>query len=92
MNYPRAREGVDLCRKHWEKCAVFGVGYTLRRDCAARSVEEGLTPQSDPSAERYTHRTVLNVFGKRFELTRHVAVREITSGPAKVIEMPICND
>jgi len=30
----------------------------------------------------------MNVCGKRFELTNRVEVREITKGPAKVIEMP----
>jgi hypothetical protein len=40
-------------------------------------------------AEHYTHRIILNVFGKRFELTHRVDLREITKGgPAKVIEMP----
>jgi hypothetical protein len=54
---------------------------------AAAPVEE-LTPRSDPPADRYTHKVIMNVFGKRFELTRHTEVRVITSGPAKVIEMP----
>jgi hypothetical protein len=30
----------------------------------------------------------MNVFGKRFELTSHAEVRDITKGPAIVIEMP----
>jgi hypothetical protein len=30
----------------------------------------------------------MNIFGKRFELTRYTEVRVTTSGPAKVIEMP----
>jgi len=30
----------------------------------------------------------MNIFGKRFELTRHTEVRVLTKGPAKVIEMP----
>jgi hypothetical protein len=30
----------------------------------------------------------MNVFGKRFQLTSHTEVREITKGPAIVIEMP----
>jgi hypothetical protein len=47
-----------------------------------------LTPH-DPPPERCTHKVVLNVFGKRFELTRHVEVREFPKGdPARVIEMP----
>lgn len=48
-----------------------------------------LTPRPDPPAERYTHQIILNVFGKRLEFTHHVEVREITRGPAKVIEMPV---
>ncbi|MGA2716942.1 MAG: hypothetical protein ABSG41_27970 [Bryobacteraceae bacterium] len=61
-----------------------------RKNAASAEVPvEELTPQSGPPAERYTHRIVLNVFGKRFELTRHTAVRVISKGPAKVIEMPI---
>jgi len=31
---------------------------------------------------------IMNVFGKRFELTSHVEVRAVTKGPAMVIEMP----
>ena len=54
---------------------------------AAATVEE-LTPRSDPSADHYTHKVIMNVFGKRFELTRYTELRVITSGPAKVIEMP----
>jgi hypothetical protein len=54
-----------------------------RRNPASVEVPvEELTPQSNPPAERYAHRIVLNVFGKRFELTRHTEVRVITSGPA----------
>ena len=55
---------------------------------AAATVEE-LTPRSDPPADHYTHKVIMNVFGKRFELTRHTEVRVITRGPAKVIDMPI---
>lgn len=54
----------------------------------AAAVEE-LTPQSEPPAAHYTHKIIMNVFGKRFELTRHTEVRVITRGPAKVIVMPI---
>lgn len=54
---------------------------------AKRSVEAPM-PRPDPPDERYTHRVIMNVFGKRFEFTSHVESREITKGPAKVIEMP----
>jgi hypothetical protein len=47
-----------------------------------------LVSQPHPPAERHTHKIILNVFGKRFELTRHTEVRVLTKGPAKVIEMP----
>jgi len=49
---------------------------------------EASPPRSDPPVERHTHKVVLNVGRKRFELTRHVDVREITKSPARVIEMP----
>jgi hypothetical protein len=48
-----------------------------------------LVPQLHPSAECYRHKMILNVFGKRYELTRYTEVRVLTNGPAKVIEMPI---
>jgi hypothetical protein len=60
-----------------------------RKDPA--SVEEPVTelmPPPEPPAQRHTHKITMNVFGRRFELQSHVAVREITNGPAKVIEMP----
>jgi hypothetical protein len=61
-----------------------------RRPAArAQSAAEELTPQSEPPADRHTHKIVLNVFGKRYELTHRVEVREITKGPAKVTVMPI---
>ena len=47
-----------------------------------------LMPPPEPPAERHTHKIMMNVFGRRFELRSHVEVREITKGPAKVIEMP----
>ena len=52
-----------------------------------RQVEE-FTPTPNPPAACYEYRIVLEVSGKRFELTRHTEVREITRGPAIVIEMP----
>jgi hypothetical protein len=47
-----------------------------------------LVPQYHPPAERAAHKIIMNVGGKRFELTRHLEVREIRKGPAIVIEMP----
>jgi hypothetical protein len=49
---------------------------------------KGVTPPPDPPAAGCTQRIVMNVFGKRFELTSRVEVRPITKGPAIVIEMP----
>jgi hypothetical protein len=59
-----------------------------RKPGAAKAPTEDLTPPPDPPAEHYTHRMILNVFGKRFELTSHVEVRAVTKGPAMMIEMP----
>jgi hypothetical protein len=60
-----------------------------RNPAAAERRAAKLTPRPHPPAERYTHEIVLSVFGKRLAFTHHVEVREITRGPAKVIEMPI---
>lgn len=63
----------------------------LNIDRANRPAEvtvEQLAPQSDPSAVRRTHRIVLTIGGKRYELTHHTEVREIMRGPATLTEMP----
>ena len=49
---------------------------------------EQLTPRPDPPAEHSTHKIIMNIFGKCFELTRHTEVRVLSKGPAKVIQMP----
>jgi hypothetical protein len=50
---------------------------------------EEITPQPDLIApERRAHKIILTTGGKRYEFTHHVQVREITKGPAKLIEMP----
>jgi hypothetical protein len=49
---------------------------------------EELTPRPDPPAEHHTHRVIMHIGRKRYELTSRVELREITKGPAKVIEMP----
>ena len=49
---------------------------------------EELTPQPDPPAAHHEKSIVLAIAGKRYEFTLHTEVREITRGPAKVIEMP----
>ena len=56
-----------------------------RKSAPARgTVKKSTQP---PRAERQ-HKIIMNIFGKRFELTNHVEVRQIRKGPAKVIEMP----
>ena len=47
-----------------------------------------LTPQPDPPTVQRTRKVVLTIGRKRFELTSHTEVREITRGPAKLIQMP----
>jgi hypothetical protein len=49
---------------------------------------ESLTPQSDPPLERHVHTVTLRIGGRRYETTWHWEVREITKGPAQVIQMP----
>jgi hypothetical protein len=51
-----------------------------------RRVEE-LKPQPDPPVERCAHTVTFRIGGRRYEMTWHSEVREITNGPAKVIEM-----
>jgi hypothetical protein len=55
---------------------------------AAEVPVEELTPQPDPPAVRHPHKIVLAIAGKRYEFTFRTEVREITKGPAKLIEMP----
>jgi hypothetical protein len=65
--------------------------FTINREHPASAVTpaEALEPKPESPAEHYTHRIILNVFGKSFELTHKVELREITKGgPTKVIEMP----
>jgi hypothetical protein len=47
-----------------------------------------LPPPPEPAAEHHSHKIIMNVFGRRFELRSHVKICEITKGPAKVIDMP----
>ena len=48
---------------------------------------EELTPQPDTPAAHHEKSIVLAIAGKRYEFTLHTEVREITRGPAKVIEI-----
>ena len=56
------------------------------KTAAAQGLVEESTAQPDPPAEPCTHKIIMNISGRRFELTSYVEVREITRGPAKVIE------
>jgi hypothetical protein len=47
-----------------------------------------LTPQSDPPPDRHVHTVTLHIGLRRYELTLHSEFREITKGPARLIEMP----
>jgi hypothetical protein len=49
-------------------------------------VEES-APQRPP-VKHYTQRVVLDICGRRFEVTHRAEVREVSKRPAKVIEMP----
>ena len=63
---------------------------TIKRDkpALARTPVESLMPHSDPAAERYVRTVLLNVGGRRYEMTWHSEFREITKGPASRIVMP----
>lgn len=56
-------------------------------ESATASVQE-LTPHPDPPAAGATHRVMMHIGRKRFELACRVEIREIPRAPAKVIEMP----
>ena len=60
-----------------------------RKPVKAEGSAEQLTPQPDPPTVRGTRKVVLTIGRKRYELTSHMEVREITRGPAKLIQMPL---
>jgi hypothetical protein len=47
-----------------------------------------LTMRPDPPLDRHVHTVTLHIGGRRYEMTLHSEFREITKGPARVIEMP----
>jgi hypothetical protein len=49
---------------------------------------EQFMPQTDPSLVHCTRTITLRVGASCYEMTLHSEVREITKGPAKIIEMP----
>ena len=53
----------------------------------AAPVEE-LKPQPDPPVKRFAHTVMLRIGGRCYEMTWRSEFREITKGPAKIIEMP----
>ena len=63
---------------------------TINRDksALAEAPVEQLTARSDPPAMHHRQRIVLAIAGQRYEVTLHTEVRQITRGPAKVVEMP----
>jgi hypothetical protein len=54
----------------------------------AKASIEPLAPHSDPPLAHHVHSVTLHVGGRRYEMTLHSEFREITKGPAQVIEMP----
>jgi hypothetical protein len=46
-----------------------------------------LTPRPDPADEIRVTKVVLSIGGRRYEMTHTIESREITAGPAEVIEM-----
>lgn len=50
---------------------------------------EELKPQPDPPMERHAHTVTFRIAGRCYEMTWYSEVREITKGPAKIIEMPV---
>ena len=59
-----------------------------RKSLKAGGRDKQLTPKPDPPAVRQTRKIVLTIGRERYELTSHTEVREITRGPAKLIQMP----
>jgi len=55
---------------------------------SAEGSAEELPPRHDPPAVHDARSIVLNIAGKRYEFALHTEVREITRGPAELIEMP----
>ena len=59
-----------------------------RKPGLAKASIEPLVPHPDPPLNRHVHSVTLHVGGRRYEMTLHSECREITRGPASVIEMP----
>ena len=63
---------------------------TIKRDkpALAEAPVAQLTPNPDPPLERYVRTVTMSVGDRRYEMSWHSEFREITKGPAQVIEMP----
>lgn len=63
---------------------------TIKREkpALAKAPIESLVPHSDPPLARQVHKVILHIGGRRYETTWHSEFREITKGPAQLIEMP----
>ena len=63
---------------------------TIKRDkpALAKPPVEPMTPQPDPPLERFERAVTLHIGGRCYQMTWYSEFREITRGPAQVIEMP----
>ena len=59
-----------------------------KKPALAKASIEPLVPHPDPPLARHVHSVTLHVGGRRYEMTLHSECREITRGPASVIELP----
>jgi hypothetical protein len=82
MNVVRAARGCA------ERKAMKHVTVNRKNPPTEQSPVKELTLQSDPRTDRSTRRLVMNIAGKRYEITTHTEVRVLSKGPAKVIRMP----
>jgi hypothetical protein len=58
------------------------------RPAMAKPAVSRLTPRPDPPLDHRVHTVMLHVGDRRYEMTWHSEFREITKGPAQVVEMP----
>ena len=59
-----------------------------KKPSSPATLVEELKPQPDPPLERGAHIVTFRIGGRCYEMTWHSELREITNGPAKIIEMP----
>jgi hypothetical protein len=75
-------------RHHAKRITTQDLTIDQENSVAAPGPAEELRPPRDPPAACHTRKIVLTIGGKRYELAILTEVREITRGPAKLIEMP----